>query len=608
MEPIKLQRTFCREETISRIPALFAYLEYTEQGNCVLHPASDSVDGCYGHVVSPIKIEQGFTIEDEVIIEENEVISYREMMNLYYTYRDDERVGRDNAFIKFVEDGIGEIDLLAYATGIDMATPSEDPCEDYAPGLSGPRTMADVWTKMPEKIYLSQVMDYIYLLKKIKAACRIADATRANNELDVEACCLCEDYEKYGGDTIYNYLIELSELFVSRSHTYLEYADMGGIGYTLNIPLYSHIKDVGLMDVYFDEVAEEYYKEGTIVTHTEYDEDGFRSDIKTLVIGADADIHINGCDTYIDLDNRKLLDTANNELANVSQRESEDISDIEGVSVTINSSTKSRLTSLRSGKSYMDASSQIIKPAKGQDWLWYYKTDRNYNVRDVEYDEETGKYKSYHCDYISDISYDDEEGTVTFIYYINSLYYISENTWTHDDRGAMKFTETYDVLKQDVWDTANTTTTDIASGNDTDLEKMINGTDISMYTTGSDDDVSVVYPDATFPFDTATKIIRTTVAMGNKEAPYDYIRGDYELKYKHEEFENCKYRELLTSPIFKRTDFSGFVFKPDVHNDVYIQRGDNAAFERHIRLSEIKTLDDLMDYSNGGYYTVEQLT
>lgn len=49
----------------------------------------------------------------------------------------------------------------------------------------------------------------------------------------------------------------------------------------------------------------------------------------------------------------------------------------------------------------------------------------------------------------------------------------------------------------------------------------------------------------------------------------------------------------------------GLVFPPKVTNELFIERMDIAVFERHSRLSEIQTLDQLVDYRNGYYNIIE---
>lgn len=51
----------------------------------------------------------------------------------------------------------------------------------------------------------------------------------------------------------------------------------------------------------------------------------------------------------------------------------------------------------------------------------------------------------------------------------------------------------------------------------------------------------------------------------------------------------------------------GLVFPPKVNNELFIERMDVAIFERQSRLSEITTLQGLIEYRNG-YYNVTQTT
>lgn len=45
----------------------------------------------------------------------------------------------------------------------------------------------------------------------------------------------------------------------------------------------------------------------------------------------------------------------------------------------------------------------------------------------------------------------------------------------------------------------------------------------------------------------------------------------------------------------------GLVFSPKINNELFIERQSTAVFERHSRLSEILTLDNLIEYRNGYY-------
>ena len=46
-------------------------------------------------------------------------------------------------------------------------------------------------------------------------------------------------------------------------------------------------------------------------------------------------------------------------------------------------------------------------------------------------------------------------------------------------------------------------------------------------------------------------------------------------------------------------------YTPTEKIDVFIDRGITSVFDRHIRLSEVKTLNDMLEYSNGSYFTMQ---
>lgn len=57
------------------------------------------------------------------------------------------------------------------------------------------------------------------------------------------------------------------------------------------------------------------------------------------------------------------------------------------------------------------------------------------------------------------------------------------------------------------------------------------------------------------------------------------------------------------SAITKEEYLFGIISKPEVKSDVFIDRGITTIFEKHLKLSEIRTLDELQRYG-GGYFNV----
>lgn len=78
----------------------------------------------------------------------------------------------------------------------------------------------------------------------------------------------------------------------------------------------------------------------------------------------------------------------------------------------------------------------------------------------------------------------------------------------------------------------------------------------------------------------------------------EYMKSDFttqhELNY-----------DMLYSPTFKEDYLSAASYAPSVETNVDINRGNNTAFERHLRLSEIKTLNDMLTFRNGSFFNVQ---
>ena len=60
------------------------------------------------------------------------------------------------------------------------------------------------------------------------------------------------------------------------------------------------------------------------------------------------------------------------------------------------------------------------------------------------------------------------------------------------------------------------------------------------------------------------------------------------------------------SAITKEEYLFGITERPEVYSDVFIDRGDTTVFEKHLRLSEVESLEHLERYNNGFYRLVKQ--
>ena len=77
--------------------------------------------------------------------------------------------------------------------------------------------------------------------------------------------------------------------------------------------------------------------------------------------------------------------------------------------------------------------------------------------------------------------------------------------------------------------------------------------------------------------------------------PYNYLKTDFKLKNGGLNINNVSLNALI-----KKEEYLGIVFKPEIDSSVFINRGVDSIFERHMILSEIKTTNDI-DNNRGGY-------
>jgi hypothetical protein len=65
------------------------------------------------------------------------------------------------------------------------------------------------------------------------------------------------------------------------------------------------------------------------------------------------------------------------------------------------------------------------------------------------------------------------------------------------------------------------------------------------------------------------------------------------------------YDGINVSPVFKEEYRLGIAAKENLDTDIYIDRGINAAFERHLKLGEVTSMNTLLDMGNGYFKIME---
>ena len=101
-----------------------------------------------------------------------------------------------------------------------------------------------------------------------------------------------------------------------------------------------------------------------------------------------------------------------------------------------------------------------------------------------------------------------------------------------------------------------------------------------------------------FEFVTSNNTITYEKVIGNQEANIVSILTDFNIYRKN------NYDNYMNSENIRYDFYNGISYSPSVKHDVNINRGSTAVFQKHIALSEIKTLNDLTEYKNGSFFNI----
>lgn len=592
-----------KEPLLSRIPGLFAYISYNSLGEAELHKATDSLDGCYGKIVEDIILPSTYTLQTEdetIILNGGQAYSYRTLIDYYYKFKD--KLGEDNDFIKFINKGIGKKKV------------DDDETFD--------RTECDL---VPTYIYLATARGKYEWFVKRKKLCDAYNTGMQNDPeyvYDGDICCDCEEYERSGGDKMKDLLAKYVTEAEQVANEYLGYALDGSSNLRLNVFLTASLNDLGMVSVYIDEwEAGVRYNKGDLVFYDgntyvciqettgfwnedleelQFDIDSFRL-IKDT---ADADIPS-------DTDELKLYETNYPE---------QDFYGIkfkgEDENYIISGTTDSKLKTLRRYKDYSDSAGNMQKPSDGYDWLYYYRVNQvaEYttsnddlgNILHMGEDMTNGNDLYAYGDIITNISliHDEENGFILKFEYIlgahlkadfvemkkdddgNELYYFENLQYDESDLyHGVKYTESYKV------DEDSEIVEDFVNENNT-----IKETKFQEYVEGVDE-----FNNKKYEFDTSRSMESYEKSINNTSSRVPSIISEFSAIVENKV-------DYEYNRIFRNDYYAGITYSPGTDIDVYIERGNAAALEKHIALGEISSLDDLQWYKNNGFFNVVNTT
>lgn len=547
MNTIKIK--YGLEDITSRIPGLFAYLEFDENRVGTPHPASDSDAGCYGKIVCSLKVPENVTlVVDGVDIVNSEteptsnVYTYRTLMNAYYMYREEYP---NNSFIQFMERGIGMV-----------KTPFNEE-----------------WTLVPEYEYYANCARLFDEYTKIGIMCEKYEQIKQNTgEINCELECLCEKYKKMGGNTMRDWY---GRMAVESNYVAEEYLGYRSNEFNLeyNINIVSSENDLGILNTYLDYFDPQHTYHGG--EYTIYND---RTYISNLGEG----------ETYKGQWDSTKFDPLTEEYP---QRDN------------ITGTTDSVLGGFRKNKNYLDEGGTLRLPDQGSDWLWYYAigdvgysettTDMFNNIEIEDGHERKGEGEDEdhllaYGDIIKNIERDTINNTITFIYVIgahlvatlieidtdddgNEHYYYSDYRYDEDDPHGVTYTETYSYEADG----------EIARMSNVEFLYYINHNKSELVQSG---DGTWRYTKAEFRVVGGTSYVDRVVDGMN--IIYPYVASEFETKFQTE-------KDTLCSPLTKFDYLTGIPYNPSVVSDTNISRGNATAWERHIKLGEIKTFEDL---------------
>lgn len=272
------------EKMISRLPAMFAYLDIDEQGTCEIVKATNGKQGDYGRIIANVFYNKNIVDKDkneEKPFEHeckdgtklkitNGEKTYRTLIETYYKAIKDKEWKRnedgtyDNPFLAFMERGIG----LKYVGWSEEVSKNEE---------CGVTTMKK-FPLAPDYIYLGEAKTlYNKIVQMKKQLIFWEEHTKLCAEDKKYYQRLKEEFEMRNGDKLIDELPKLIEEAEKVATEYLGYTsyinDLGerkntNLTLDFNVNLVNTIKDLGLVTPYIEEwVAGKRYYEEDVVYH-----------------------------------------------------------------------------------------------------------------------------------------------------------------------------------------------------------------------------------------------------------------------------------------------------------------------------------------------------
>jgi hypothetical protein len=216
------------------------------------------------------------------------------------------------------------------------------------------------------------------------------------------------------------------------------------------------------------------------------------------------------------------------------------------------------------------------------------------------------KYLVAHGDVITGIERDVVDKTVTFTYVLgchlkaklisnsdgngNEVYSYSNFQYDDESTDGVTYTETYGYNEGSDLDNIS------LLSDDNDFSNYVTLSSYQSFLASTNPDHSNCYYKK-FPFITSANTTTTIVPIMGTDISYSYQVSGFETKVPNS-------LDMLNAPVFKKDEFVGVSYEPDVNGDIRIDRGNAASRERHLKLGDVMTVDAMENYSNGGFFNI----
>lgn len=639
------------EDLITRIPGLFAYIEKNE-----INEAMNSPLGCYGKIVENINLvaeldekdtddidedivdklqfdkDYELVINDKLIIpnyklvlNENELekekdkyklnyengeyiliddtksykgnvyiknynYAFKTLINLYYKYRnyeiqDDVIIDNDGNVIKgfsklkdFIEIGIGKVkvELSDY-----ISQDNKDQQEIDEEDIKG--------KYVPEYIYLVEAQRLYNEIVDLHTICCLYTTHKdtkptIDKETEINMCCKCQKFHDMGGLPMLKFLEtqikvceQISKLFYKKTSD-----KNNGLRINYNVNLFSSDRDFGIVTPIenTDEIENDFdFKETQFNTNSKLKSVRKRQKYYNILDEEEKPEmmedwlyfyrvgHISNITVLNDNLGNILTENTDNEDIEVGQ----DVNDLIAYGDVIENIILSKATQEKYGITYEEESNDDDFNNSLNTFKIIYWTDVHLKAKPIEitYDEDNNKLICY-GKFEPDYWYIDSENNCHGIKY--------EEIFTFDDDS-----EIADLI------------------NDGKFRNYINGyydfdREVTVATEG--DNELKLFEKYSFSTYTNSRIQEKPIL--GKKVKFNDVITDATAKV----LINKSEKEDIT--VIRNEFYEGISYTPTEELNVYIERGVTSVFDKHIRFGEIKTMQDMEEFTNGSFFKLQE--